>query len=187
MQLISDLSQATYKDDNGEIKSAKILYQTEEPFDFSGYKEIDAKPHNAYSKHTKGSDAVVIDRLRRTHVQAFSYNASVTTYGKDNSGKTQNTLLPKEGFQGQVAIAPGTPTIFLGYREVNEIHEFEQIKGQEPVITNKRKDLIKHELRENLYRTQEGKSYIEAHTLTNKQYFPNWNVNDIKLLKFIWK
>jgi len=133
LKLIYDLQHAKYKDEEGKYNDAKILYQTEEPFDFSGWKEpVNDKIPNSFYKHKPGENAVEKNG-NYLIARPFSCNTSVTTYGTNLKLEPQNTLLPKKGFQGQVVIAPGTPTIFLGYRKVDRIEGDKHLTGEEPV------------------------------------------------------
>ena len=181
LNLIHDLSKATYKDSYGLILDAKILYQTEEPMLFSGWRDSqDNEPirgiPSSYPQHFKGENAVNKDNLEKT--KQFSYNASITTYGTDSRKIHLPTLLPQIGFQGQVAIAPGKSEIYTGatkkvIKSNPDMGGF--MKYDELIVSNTRTDLVKHELRENLFRTQEGFSYGEAHNKTLEMYFQNGN------------
>jgi hypothetical protein len=68
-------------------------------------------------------------------------------------------LLPKKGFRGQVTLTPGIPTIKTGYDVIE----------RKPVFVESRMALVKHELRENIFRLS-GENYQDAHKKTIKMY-----------------
>jgi len=172
LKLVSDLVNA--KDDKG--KDLNFFYSTSAPFDFCGYKENDDAAPTDFSAHKIGENA--IDKNGEASI--FSYNASLTTYGTDSKGITRNTLLPKAGYNGQVAIAPGKPTLYLGYGPYKYIEGNALIQNTGPMFKTSRSDIVKHELRENLIRSQSGMNYNAAHEATEKMYF------GFDVTKFIW-
>ncbi len=171
LALVNDLVNA--KDKSGN--DATIMYQTQAPFNFSGWLEstVTEPIPTDYTIHNSGDDAV----SSYGTATAFSYNASITSYG--GGGKT---LLPQTGLQGQVAIASGKPTLQTGIKK-NQAHT--DASGHttwrdEPNVNNRRSDLVIHELRENLYRLS-GKPYSDAHDATNKKH------GTFQLIHFIFK
>jgi len=85
----------------------------------------------------------------------FFLNLSVTPYSKDDP-----YYLPKEGYHGQVLVAPG-------YAEVSELQDVYDNLGnvirRKVVIKKVRSEIIFHELRENYFRTVHKLPYEEAH------------------------
>ena len=156
--LISDLVGDEYK----------FLYGTEGPFDFSGYKEGGDFPMNYFS-NISGEN--VIGQFGDV-LKDFIFSASITEYGVDLEGIKQKTILPKPGYHGQVVIAPGTPSLFLGMESYQYWQDEKTlIKETKPIEITSRSDVVKHELRENWFRTAKGMNYIDAHNATNEMYF----------------
>ncbi|NLF42617.1 MAG: RHS repeat-associated core domain-containing protein, partial [Bacteroidales bacterium] len=190
MMLIFDLINAKYKEkgaEDVEKKDAKMLYQSEGSFDFAGYLEDESKiPHNDYSPHSPGQEAV--GKVKEETI-AFSYNASISEYGLDLGGVKQLTLLPQKGFQGQVAIAAGDVKLYWGVkpeylRPNSETGQWEKVKNESIITSGKaaRRDLVMHELRENLFRLS-GMEYNEAHEATNAFYKKSFEISSFKFLK----
>ncbi|MCE1169703.1 MAG: hypothetical protein LWX70_16610, partial [Sphingobacteriia bacterium] len=184
LKLIYDLTSATYTDENGTVKDAKILYQTEGDFQFNGYLEpTEETPPKDWPIHSDGEFSDL------DNVKQFYFGASITEYGLDLNDNMQKTILPKIGFQGQVALAKGTP--YLAEQKQNRIPRSADGSGRithvdiyyEEKLKDIRSDVVKHELREMLFRIKDGLSYRAAHEATVKLYgYKGSNVS-----KFRWE
>ncbi len=135
---------------------------------------------------TKGMNAL---NKVGTPIYAYFFNAAKTPYGKDAFGRKPPQLLPKKGYDGQVAIAPGN-AVHQGSR-LETTEEFKIVNGAAqmsretkpvPTFIQVRKQLIMHELRENMKRVQDGLEYLPAHDETDKT-LPVPQINDFYFSK----
>jgi RHS repeat-associated protein len=192
LKLIYDLIHAKKK---GTTEDIKTLYQTEGNFDFNpSYKEgialgnFPKEPPKTWLNHKIGEVNTEIN------MKNYSYVASVTTYGFTERINNLNeviklegsTILPKEGYQSQVAIAAGE----IEFKKAEYIQGKPEKLGREITTTlnlnlvtsTSRSLLIKHELRESLFRSAEGRNYDAAHKATNLMY-GDWQVTKFKWTK----
>jgi hypothetical protein len=165
-------------------------------------KKLTSDPENRYFYGTrgpfnlranpKGDPQYVLDQYfqefkipdDRTVVQEFFINSSITEYGKDGSEVVQYPPYPKEGFQGQVIIAPGQ--VYSAYRPIKIIKNdagFEtHQKGDWEPFPVARGSIVFHELAENYFRTHDKLSYRDAHHkayILEKLTYNNHNVTEV--------
>jgi hypothetical protein len=113
------------------------------------------------SSYTGNSWDDVVSGTRVSGTSAIFYkNASETTYGLSGSGVRIPTLMPRTGFNGQVAIAPGS---VLATTRASTIE------------TDVRIQMVSHELYENFLRTSLGLSYVDAHNRANARFNGNYS------------
>ncbi len=120
----------------------KFFYSTKGPFGFQ------SDPTQGGEFGEPNQDWIKKPGDVSTNWQDYFQNASTTPYDKDNK---KPHLLPKAGYDGQVAIAPGSPY-------------YQTRAGGTTVVVVVREELIYHELEENFLRTVGGLFYDEAHS-----------------------
>jgi RHS repeat-associated protein len=141
LSLISNLS--TAKDDKGN--DINFFYGTEGDVgarDRTTGEKLDIP----FPAHPSGYETTKPD---------FFLNLSVTPYSAENP-----YILPKEGYQGQVMVAPGYGTVS---EQQNVYNSQGEVTGTKTVLRNVRSEIIFHELRENYLRTVYKLPYKEAH------------------------
>jgi hypothetical protein len=141
LSLINDLS--TAKDDKGN--DVNFFYGTEGEV---GARDriTGEKLEITFPAHPSGYETTKTD---------FFLNLSVTPYSKENP-----YILPKEGYHGQVMMAPGYGKIF-NERPANDSQGF--VNRTRTFISNVRSEIVFHELRENYQRTVNKLPSSEAH------------------------
>ena len=119
----------------------KFFYSTKGPFGFQSDPTQEGKFGEPYQDWGKKPGQI------STNLQDYFQNASTTRYDCENQ---KPHLMPKAGYDGQIAIAPGSPY-------------YQTIVGGTPAVIVVREELIFHELEENYLRTVDGLFYDEAH------------------------
>ncbi|MBX9449222.1 MAG: hypothetical protein KL787_05675 [Taibaiella sp.] len=164
----------------------KYYYSTESTFRSRGLKETQEdfikagglKNNYLEIKYFFLADQWAPQEMKTNNTALFYKNASTTTYGINTRDKLQPTLLPREGYDGQVGLMPGKI-----YRITNQ--HVQQTGGSVTIVRSFediRVRLLKHELYENYLRTTNELPYINAHKEANTKFSGEYHDGTYKLI-----